>query len=166
MDELGGDNILEGVEVPRCGLEQIVGDQAALHERKGVVDEAGVEPGDEAAGKRHDQDQARHDDREAGEHPSPGILDPACPGRQQTEGQPQQVTENDKGGAQVRGQSVLADVGLIRHAAFHHVPTQQPLQAAEDKGEQETSDQGTIKPTAEREDDEGEDEGDPDQAAP
>jgi len=62
VHKLDGDEVLEEVSIERLQVPKSFGDPLALHERKGVVGESGVESGDEAA-----RDQGREDETEDGE---------------------------------------------------------------------------------------------------
>ena len=62
MDELGRHRILEGVRPERRLGQDLAGDEAAAHEGEGVVDLAAVQPGREAAGGQHADDEDEQDE--------------------------------------------------------------------------------------------------------
>ncbi len=125
--ELHGTVILEG----RRGRGEVTRRQEpAVHERERVVDEAGVDAGDEGPGE--DSQRYEHEDRDR--NPPDTRRDSVCRdgGYGEGEGQarPDERAIDEEGEGQVRGQPVLAHLGHIDQSALHHVPAEHALSAA------------------------------------
>jgi hypothetical protein len=47
------------------------------------------------------------------------------------EDEPERIAENDKGESEMAGEPVLADIDPVDETAFHHVPAERALKAAQ-----------------------------------
>ena len=129
MIELNRRYIVDEVHVPGADLHDFRWHDMAVHERKGVVGESRTNSGDQAAGKRHDENQRGERHRTAKERPGPRIGSSRWP--QQRERGPEHRREDQQCEAEMRSEPQLRHTRVVDQTALHHVPAQCSLRSAE-----------------------------------
>ena len=102
-------------------------DKVAIHQRPGVVDPACVQTGNECP----EQDLHENHGQKGEAHPRQRSAAQRRRAETGFQRQPDRITQNDEGHAQMGCQTVLADIQPVDQATGHHPPADRALQPSQ-----------------------------------